>query len=379
MAWKADYILMRAILSFLYLVLCCGTVPAFAQSAATDSKLPYTIAERKPYFGNNPEDILRYIAEHIRYPALALRSRIQGTVLVGFVVGTSGSLENVHIVSGVHPSLDEEALRVVRNMPPWHPGIQAGRPVSMVFNVPITFRVDVPSDGRPAPALVVVESQSAEYAGTLEELNARLSFPAYPEEARTVQAQGRVVVLFDVDTTGRVTNVKSLPLLSAELQREFHQQPRPSTLHPSLLAAAVATVEALPNWKPGSYNGHPAVSQHAAVVTYRLPASTDTIYHLAERMPSFPGGEEALHQYVARKISYPAAAWRKKVQGEVLLYFVVNEQGQVEAPEILQSVHPDLDDEALRVARSLPAFQPAQQHGRPVKAGYMLPIGFARD
>lgn len=80
-----------------------------------------------------------YLTKNIRYPRLAAESDIQGKVYVRFVVNKKGKIENVHILRSVHPLLDNEALRVVKSMPDWTPGEQAGKPVSVWFTLPVVF------------------------------------------------------------------------------------------------------------------------------------------------------------------------------------------------------------------------------------------------
>lgn len=84
---------------------------------------------------------LQYIGQHVRYPAEALRKNIQGKVFVGFYVDTLGIIRDVHIKKGVHPSIDNEAARVIASLPAWEPGYQDGNPVIVSFTMPVTFGI----------------------------------------------------------------------------------------------------------------------------------------------------------------------------------------------------------------------------------------------
>ncbi|GAB3304450.1 TonB family protein [Hymenobacter tenuis] len=371
------------------LIIGSGTSKVLAQAIDTttagtsEAQLPYTYVEQMPLFGEHAEDALRYVASRIKYPGQAIMERAQGTVLVGFTVRADGRLDNIRVLRSAHPALDKEALRVVQEMPSWHPGRQTGRAVPVAFSLPVTFRIAGPArKGAPngtfteAPEVVF---KSAQYQGTAEELNARLYFPTYPTEAQAAKAEGRVVVLFDIDTTGQVTNVKAMQPISAEMQRKLHQRPVLHPLHPSLPTAAEATVKTLASWQPSTLDKKPLLSHNVAIVNYQLQSAADTVYQLVDKMPEYFGGEEALVRFIASKTKYPSAAWKEKAEGEVLLYFVINKLGEVENPEVLQSVHPALDAEALRVVRSLPVFIPAQHHGRTVRASYLLPMTFSRN
>ncbi|HRR62720.1 MAG TPA: energy transducer TonB, partial [Paludibacteraceae bacterium] len=81
------------------------------------------------------------LSENIRYPVIAQENGIQGRVICQFVVNTDGSIVDIQVVRGVHPSLDEEAVRVIKSMPKWVPGKQRGKPVRVRFTLPINFKL----------------------------------------------------------------------------------------------------------------------------------------------------------------------------------------------------------------------------------------------
>jgi len=81
----------------------------------------------------------RYILSKLNYPEVAVQNGIDGKVLVKFVVNSKGELERAEIFRGVHPDLDNEALRVIQSSPLWEPGIQNGKRVSVTFIFPISF------------------------------------------------------------------------------------------------------------------------------------------------------------------------------------------------------------------------------------------------
>jgi protein TonB len=95
-----------------------------------------------------------------------------------------------------------------------------------------------------------------------------------------------------------------------------------------------------------------------------------------EEMPEFPGGWQALLKYISENIKYPSEAQNNNIQGKVILQFVVNSDGSVDRIEVLRSVHPSLDSEAVRVVKTLPRFKPGKQGGIPVPVWYSLPVIF---
>ena len=101
-----------------------------------------------------------------------------------------------------------------------------------------------------------------------------------------------------------------------------------------------------------------------------------TIYNAVAQMPQFPGGEAALIKYINSHINYPPAAAMNKVQGNVIVQFVVNKDGSVGEVKVVRSVDNDLDREAIRVIKSLPKFTPGRQNGKAVNVWYTLPVPF---
>lgn len=99
----------------------------------------FTIVEQMPEFPGGEEKLFEYLQKNIKYPALAKENGITGTVYVTFVVKGDGKIDDVKKLRGIGGGCDEEALRVVKNMPPWKPGRQNGKNVMVQYNLPIRF------------------------------------------------------------------------------------------------------------------------------------------------------------------------------------------------------------------------------------------------
>lgn len=102
-------------------------------------ELPFTFVEKMPEFPGGAKALNEYLNSNLVYPAPAKEAGAQGTVLVEFVVERDGSVSNAKVVVSQFPSLDEEALRVVRSLPKWKPGEANGRKVRVFYNIPIRF------------------------------------------------------------------------------------------------------------------------------------------------------------------------------------------------------------------------------------------------
>lgn len=194
----------------------------------------------------------------------------------------------------------------------------------------------------------------------------------YPEAARKEGGSGVVVVQFVVSETGKVTNPKIMRGISESLNAE-----------------ALRVIGILPDFIPGEVNGKKVAVKYTLPIAFQkestgemkqsatTPQSTGkSALTEAEKMPRFPGGQGALMNYIAKNINYPQSSKDKNEQGIVVVRFIVTETGKVSEPEVVKSVSPALDAEAVRVISSLPDFIPGRVGGKAVAVKYTLPITF---
>ena len=100
----------------------------------------YDLVDEMPSFPGGPAELMKWLSSHVQYPAIAIDICIQGTVIVAFIVEPDGSVSNAKLMRSVDPNIDQEALRVVRQMPKWNPGKRAGIPVRVRSCLPIKFK-----------------------------------------------------------------------------------------------------------------------------------------------------------------------------------------------------------------------------------------------
>ena len=103
----------------------------------------FQIAEEMPSFPGGIDECMRYIARHVKYPAISIENGAQGIVSVRFIIEKDGSISNPKIAQGVDEYLDKEAMRVIMSMPKWKPGKQRGVAVRTQFTLPVKFRLVV--------------------------------------------------------------------------------------------------------------------------------------------------------------------------------------------------------------------------------------------
>lgn len=103
----------------------------------------------------------------------------------------------------------------------------------------------------------------------------------------------------------------------------------------------------------------------------------EEVFSSAAHMPSYPGGDAALMKYLSDHLRYPETAASNNIQGKVIVQFVVTKTGKIGEVKVARSVDKDLDREAVRVCKSLPAFSPGRNAvGDPVNVWYTLPVTF---
>ena len=231
-----------------------------------------------PDFTSSEHKIRRDIATHVRYPKEAKKKKMEGSVLVQFVVDEKGKIGNISIINSTHPIFNEEAIRAVKTLPgKFKPGRNQGKPVKVRYTVPVNFA---------------------------------------------------------------------------------HNTPPTS------------------NFTSNDIN----LADSSFILSYNFKTNAwDTVYSNIDEMPEYPGGEHNLQMDIVRNLRYPKDAVKKKLQGKVLVQFVIDEKGKVRNIRIIDSPHPIFNEEAIRAVELLRNFKPGKFQGKPIKVQYTLPINFQLD
>jgi len=117
------------------------TLPLVEEEAMQEEEI-FLVVEEFPRFPGGPDALSGFLTNNLRYPQTAREQSIGGTVYLSFIINTDGSIDSIKVLQGVHWSLDEEAMRVVRDMPKWDPGKQRGKPVKVQITMPFRFRME---------------------------------------------------------------------------------------------------------------------------------------------------------------------------------------------------------------------------------------------
>ena len=211
----------------------------------------------------------------------------------------------------------------------------------------------------------------------------------YPEAAMKKGTQGRATVQFVVEKDGSITNVKILRGIDPELNKE-----------------AVRVISAMPKWKPGTQKGEAVRVKYTVPVMFRLTENNTqvkyapieskidemvvvgyapeeatypeevTVFEVVEKMPEYPGGMSAMMEFIGKNIKYPVAAQKAKIQGRVVIQFIVDKEGNIICPRVIRGADPLLDAEAIRLTTIMPKWKPGMQRGQAVNVKYTVPIMF---
>ena len=117
---------------------------------ADPAKQTQKTIEKMPVFPGGDEARSKFFAQNVKYPEAAIKNGTQGTVFVSFIIRKDGSVENAKVMRGIGSGCDEEALRVVRMMPKWTPGMDKGKAVDVDFAMPVKFALDCDKSKKPA-------------------------------------------------------------------------------------------------------------------------------------------------------------------------------------------------------------------------------------
>lgn len=114
---------------------------ADTKSGQDNNDAVFVVVESQPEYPGGMGELMKFLSKNIKYPVAAQQARVQGKVVVEFLVGTDGSISDIKVKRSVNPELDAEAVRVIGLMPKWRPGEQRGKAVSVRYEMPIVFRL----------------------------------------------------------------------------------------------------------------------------------------------------------------------------------------------------------------------------------------------
>ena len=371
----------------------------------------FQVVENMPEFPGGNTELMKFLAKNIKYPAEAQQKGEQGRVMVQFVVGKDGKLSDIKIMRSISPTLDAEAIRVIKAMPTWKPGTQRGQAVAVKYTIPISFRLQgskgddkpVASDiqvvsvtkannenSKPIPTdpvkdsngeevFMVVEKMPEFPGGTAELMKFLQQNIKYPEQARKDSIQGRVIVQFTIKKTGEVSNTTVIRSVSPELDAE-----------------AIRVINAMPLWTPGEQKGEPVNVKFTLPIQFRLVSGKGKSTQftavvngktiVVESQPTtrarYAEGREAMLSFFQSRLKFDKSLSDKVAEHVLLQAFISPEGKLIGYNDITRKNNLETPDaliqEAHRVADLLPkeGWVPAVLNGKPVNGSVAIPVSF---
>ena len=181
-------------------------IPTPDEPKGGDDEVIFQVVEEMPSFPGGMGECMKFLARNMKYPVAAQKAKIEGRVIVQFVVDRDGSVNDIKVVRSISPELDAEALRVVGLMPKWNPGKQRGKAVAVKYTMPITFHLEKPKPKEPRSVeLKIDKDATSEMAVPAANLLVRGNINAEPTP-----------VLVIVDGVEKGTDTSALNLVKPE-------------------------------------------------------------------------------------------------------------------------------------------------------------------
>ena len=333
-----------------------------APAQTADTTRLYSYVDQLPALpdGGGNVALLRAMQQRLELPPETRSGQVEGRVFVRVVVGVSGVVRQAAVVQSLSPACDAAALTAVRRLPRLRPALYRGQPVATLLNLPVVFY-------SPRHVFQANEvAQAAKFPGGTTALEAYLARELrLPDDVRRQDLRGRTVVRFVLRPDGRVGAAEVVNSLCGSCDDE-----------------ALRLVREMPRWQPAlGYDDQPVAVYQALNVWFQPPpppagmappTPENQVYARVEQPPALPGGggPEAIQNTLQELIEYPA----RLLAGQGQVSFVVEPDGRVTRPAMVQSIGADVDEAILAAVLRLPRFEPGRQNGRAVAVRLTVPV-----
>jgi TonB family protein len=322
-----------------------------------DTSVALQIVEVQPEFPGGEMALMHYLGKNINYPHYARESGIQGTVFVNFVIEPDGSVTNVKIIKGIGGGCDEEAIRVILNMPKWKPGYQKGEAVRVQFNLPIRFILDI---GSKDIVNILNDGEKALKDGDCikaEAFYADLFATKKKKEIRAVDYFNMAMVKICLkDSSGYCY------YLNLSTQEKYQEAEKYYRLD-------------CKNFNPDAYKENLKIMETIQNQQNNIKVCEE-VFKVTDIQPVFPGDISALNEFIYSKLEYPKQALKNNISGKVYLSFIITDEGKIESIVVLKGIGSGCDEEALRIVKSMPNWTPGKIGNDNVCVQYTLTIKF---
>ena len=315
------------------------------------------------------KDFNSWVSENAVFPQVALDDGISGVADIKFQVDTAGRISRIAPISYPHQALYDELKRVLTSYTEWPVQKKDGKPIPWTGTYSFDFTTLLGDEEHTKVQVAETcllprfdyHTPYSSVAGFNSYLRMNSKLPAnMVKDAYNY----KIDLSMKVDAKGKISEISVSGTDNQELVGQLTKLAKRS------------------KWDPGEVNGKKHQYTIYTTVNYirivKPDKGNDSVESFVEENPKFMGGDPAIgfRQWVAQRLEYPRDCRDGRIEGRVIVAFVVEKDGSLSNFEIIQSPHDSLSQEAIRVVSSSPKWAPARQKNKEVRLRFILPVEF---
>ena len=320
----------------------------------------FLIVEQMPKFeGGNIDKFRQWVQMRVQYPKELQEKGIGGRVVVSFEVNEAGEVTNVKTLANPDRRLSEIVEKLVKQSPKWEPGRQRNQLVNVAFTMPIVFQSHWDAAPQTSTTNGVTSSVPDFAGGTIDGFRRWVQERVvHPADAKKEGVGGKVFVTFVVKANGKIGDVDIVGEADKRLAKEV-----------------VRVVKSSPKWTPATSSEHKFLRSKVGITVNFPLEDENTPFLVVEQMPTFEGGDiNAFRRWVEEQIQPQTDDAGKPLEGMVIISFVIERDGSLSELTALRSPDKRLLEEATRIVKSSPRWEPGRQRGQTVRVKVTLPV-----
>ena len=337
-------------------------------------------------FVNGGMAFSQHMAKNLRYPLEAMQAATVGTELVSIIVTPAGKLATVTIINSLGKAVDNEVMQLVRSTRKlWLPVDQSASQDSIMLFIPVKFTLTDGSGDKD----FYVEAVKPDFilnevvvVGYHSRVSSDVRDDAYYVNELSLASQKKdykQMLKMVNELIRRNPYSDKLYLQRANIQQQLGQMDEACSDYKKIIYLLGRTGFPKKFLQNCPEFANQSGSETMSAQTTRQEPIEEEIFTVCEVPPSFPGGPIELDNFLRQNLRYPEAALNKKIQGKVLVSFIVTKEGTIRDINVLKDRGLGTNEEAVRLLKSMPQWIPGKQSGRPVNVKYNLAIPFRLD
>ena len=348
----------------LLLFICCDLITVFGQSKHIDLR-----------FKDKEDAFIKFLSRNLKYPHESIANKVTGYSVTGISIAPDGEIKGISVINSLDKNIDDQiTATLLKTKGKWLKSDSIK--TDQTFYVQVIYRIEtsdaVPLQDTPFKNVhnfikpITITSKVSKEGGTIE-----TSESIGTKIAECMKSDKSEETINYVDELIRRNPFnKNLYQLRASLNNKLGRNDE-----------AEKDFQKLQNFIPGvsleSLLDAFAQEAERLGLTEKSKKQAEIIKNASEVKPEFYGGKEAISRFLSQNLKYPPSAYQMRIEGIVAVRFLIRTDGSVTDAKITRSVHPELDQEALRIIRTMPVWRPGLINGKPANVYFTLPIRFS--